>query len=89
MKFTIFFFLQLHPQHMEVPRLGVEPELQLQAYTTTKATQDLSYICDLCHSLQQCWVLNPLSDARDGTYILTETMSGPQPTEPQWELPPF
>ena len=27
-------FLGLHLQHMEVPRLGVESELQLPAYTT-------------------------------------------------------
>ena len=29
-----FFFLQPHLQHMEVPGLGVELELQLPAYTT-------------------------------------------------------
>ena len=29
-----FFFLWPHPKHMEVPRLGVELEQQLQAYTT-------------------------------------------------------
>ena len=28
------FFLGLHLQHMEVPRLGVESELQLPAYAT-------------------------------------------------------
>ena len=32
-------FLELHLQHMEVPRLGVESELQLPAYTTATATQ--------------------------------------------------
>ena len=32
--------------------LGVESELQLPAYTT--ATPDLSHICDLHRSLQQC-----------------------------------
>ena len=39
-------------QHMEVPRVGVESELQLQlpAYTTTTATRDLSCIGDLHHS---------------------------------------
>ena len=25
---------------------------------------------------QQCWILNPLSEARDGTCVLTETISG-------------
>ena len=32
---------------MEVPRLGVESELQLLACTTATATQDLSHVCDL------------------------------------------
>ena len=34
-----------HQQHMEVPRLGVESELQLLAYPTAIATRDLSCIC--------------------------------------------
>ena len=47
-KFLIFFFfLGLHPQHMEVPRLGVESELQLPAYTTDTAMQDPSLICNI------------------------------------------
>ena len=52
---------------MEVPRLGVESELQLLAYTTATATWDPSRICDPHHSSQQRWILNPLSEARDGT----------------------
>ena len=63
--FSIFCFLELHLRHMEVPRLGVELELQLLAYTTASATQDLSHICDLHLSLQQHQILNPLSEARD------------------------
>ena len=42
---------------MEVLRLGVESELQLQTYTTT--TADLSHIYNLLQ------LLNPLSEARD------------------------
>ena len=35
----LYFFSGPHPHHMEVPRLGVESELQLPAYTTaTSAT---------------------------------------------------
>ena len=30
----VFCFLGLHPRHMEVPRLGVQLELQLPAYAT-------------------------------------------------------
>ena len=44
-----FVFLGLHPQHMEVPRLGVQSGLQLPAYTQPR----------------QHWILNPLSKARD------------------------
>ena len=37
--FSFFLvFLGPHPQHMEVPRLGVESELQLLARTTATAT---------------------------------------------------
>ena len=38
-------FLGLHLQHMEVPRLLVESELQLPAYTTTTATQGIQATC--------------------------------------------
>ena len=50
---------------MEVPRLGVESELPLTAYTTAMAAPDLSRICDLHSSLRQCWILKALSQARD------------------------
>lgn len=42
---------------MEVPRLGVELELQLLAYATAMAVQDLSRVCD--RSLQQHWIPQP------------------------------
>ena len=48
---------------MEVPRLGVEWELELPAYITATAMADPSYVCDL-HRRQR-WILNPLSEARD------------------------
>ena len=54
---------QLWP--MEVPWLGVELKLQLQIYITVTATLDPSCICDIHQSLQQCQVLNPLSEASD------------------------
>ena len=37
-----FFFFYGNTHGMEVPRLGVESELQLPAYTTTTAMPDLS-----------------------------------------------
>jgi len=56
--------------HMEIPRLGLQLELQLPAYTTATVTPDPSRICDLHHSSRQCRFLNPLSKARDRTFIL-------------------
>ena len=61
----VFAFFGLHLQHMEITRLGVKSKPQLPAYTTATATQDLSCICNLHHSSQQCWILNPMSEARD------------------------
>ena len=36
--------------------------------------------------LQLVAILNLLSETRDQTHILTDTMSGSYPAEPQWEL---
>ena len=70
---VFFFLLGLHPWHMEVPRLEVESELQLLAYTTATATQDLSCACDLYRSSQQHQVPNPLKETRDWTRILMDS----------------
>ena len=70
---VFFFFLGLHQQHMEVLRIEVESELQLPAHTTATAMPDPSCICDLYRSLWQCWILNPLSEAKDRTRILMDT----------------
>ena len=56
---------------MEVPRLGVQLELQPPACAI--ATRDLSCVCDLQHSSQQHQILNPLSEARDQTRVLMDT----------------
>ena len=54
-------FLGPHPQHMKVPRLGVESELQSLATATATATADRSCIFNLRWSLQQRRILNALS----------------------------
>ena len=63
--FFIFCFSVLRSWHVEAPRLGVDSELQLPAYAA--AMQDPSRVCNLHHSPQQCWILNPLSEARGQT----------------------
>ena len=64
----MYCFLGPHPQHVEVPRLGVQLELQLLAYATATAMEDLSHVCDLYHSSQAPpWAFNPLSETGDRT----------------------
>ena len=72
LKRNSFFFLLFRavPTHLEVPRLGVESELQLLAYATARAISDLSHVCDLHHSSWQWRILNPLRETRDQTHNL-------------------
>ena len=58
---------------MEVPRLGVELELQVPAYTTPTAKEDPSRILDLYHSSWKRWILNSPSEASDRTHILMDS----------------
>ncbi len=44
------------------------------ANSTATATLDLSLFCDLCQSMWQRQILNPLSEASDRTGILIDTM---------------
>ena len=65
---------------MEIPGLGVNQiraTAASLAYTTATATWDPSHICNLHHSSQQQWILNPLCEARDWTCILTNTSWAP------------
>ena len=70
---------------MEIPRLGVELELWLPAYPTASAMPDPRCVYDLHHSSGQCWILDPLIQARDRTtssWILVGLLN----IEPGWEL---
>ena len=58
---------------MEVPRLGVELELQLLTCITATAMPDLSCICDLCRNSRQLKILDLLSEARDQALVLMDT----------------
>ena len=57
---------------MEVPRLEFKSKLELLAYTTATAAPDVSCVCDLGCSWQQCQILNPLNKARDRTCSLMD-----------------
>ena len=62
--FSLFFFMPA-PIAFVSSWAGVKLELQLQAYTIATAMLDPNHIFNLCHSLWQCQILNPLSEARD------------------------
>ena len=66
-----FVFFRAAPAAYGSSQAGVKSELQLLTYIT--AMPDPSLICDLCWSLWQCRILNPLSKARDQTHILMDT----------------
>ena len=57
---------------MEVPRLGVQSELQRLAYTTATAALDLSHVLSLHHISRQHQILNSLIAAGDRTLILMD-----------------
>ena len=48
---SISIFLGPNLQYMEVPKLGVESELQLPAYDTATAMPDPSHVCSIHHQL--------------------------------------
>ena len=52
----------------------VESELQLMAYATATAMPEPSLVCNLYSSSPQHGILNPLSEARDQTYVLMDVM---------------
>ena len=68
---NLFIYLGPQPRHTEVPRLGVELELELLTYTTATAMPNLSRVFEL-HSSWQCRILNPPSEARHRTCILMD-----------------
>ena len=67
--FLFFYFLGPHPWHMEIPRLEVQSELQLMAYTTVPQRQ----IRATSATYTAVMGLSPLSGDRDQTHILMDT----------------
>ena len=66
LKLEIFFFL-----FRATPATGnSQGQIRAAAGAYTAAT---SHICDPHLSSPQCWILNPLSKARDQTHILMDT----------------
>ena len=62
--YILFFLMAAPAAHGSSQAMGWI-EAAAATYTTATAIPDPSGICNSCHSLQQCWILNPLSKARD------------------------
>ena len=69
-QYFILVFLGPHLQHMDVPQ--ARARTGTPAHTTATAMWGPSHICHLHRSSWQCRILNPLSEARDGTHILMD-----------------
>ena len=74
--FIYFFFSGSHLQHMEVPELGVESELQLLAYSHSNARSLTHWMrsgIKPTSSRTLCQVLNPLSHSgnSEGSFLFS------------------
>ena len=54
-------------------QVRIKLELQLPVYTTATAMRDLSLDYDLHCRSGQCWIFNPLIEARRRTLILMDS----------------
>ena len=62
-----FFFFLIFRAALETYESSQARQLQLQlpAYTTATAMQDLSHVYKLHHNSRQHWIPDPLSEARN------------------------
>lgn len=74
--------LWLHPRHTEGPRQGGQPGATATSLQQSPTNTRSKPHCRWWHH----WTLIPLSQVRDWTHILLDTLSGSSQTEPQWEI---
>ena len=81
--FIAFYWHEWLTEAIPHPREGISCHLFFFLFIATLAAYGSSWArgwirasaAGLCCSLQQCWILNPLSEARGQTCILIDTMS--------------
>ena len=70
----MFSFLWPHMWHMEVPRLEATGAAAAGLYHShSHSNTGSEQVCNLYHSSQQHWILNPLRKTRDRTHNLMVT----------------
>ena len=70
--FLYFCFLRAYRHLIEIPRLGIELELQLSASTTATAMRNPGCLWDLHHNSWPHGILNPQNKTGDWTHILMD-----------------
>ena len=79
-----FFLFRAAPAVYGSSQVGIKLELHLLVYATAVEMTDLSHIHNLCCSLWQWQILNPLNKARDWTCILMDTNWVLNPLSHNW-----
>ena len=87
-KVFFFFFFLFAAIPVAYGSSGARGQIRATAASLhhSHSTWDRSRVCNLHHRFWQHWILKPLSEARNQTHILTDTISGSEPSKPQWEL---
>ena len=70
------FFFRAAPEAYGCSQAGDWIGAAAETYTTITAMPHPNRICNILHSVQQCQILKPLSEARDWIWILMDAMSG-------------
>ena len=69
----IFFLFRAAPMSYQSSQARGQIRAIAAGLPHSHSKQDPSCICDLHHSLWQCWIPDPLNEARDWSHILMDT----------------
>ena len=82
----LFSFRRLHLRHVEVPGLGLDWSCSSLPTPQPQHNARSEPHCGLPRSLWQYQILNPVTEARDQTQVLVDSVSSSEPAELQREL---
>ena len=70
--FCLFLLFRATPTVYRISQARSQLRATTSSLHHSHSNADLSSICDLYHNSQKRWILNPLSEARDGTCSLMD-----------------
>ena len=89
LQISLFFFFRAAPTAYGRSQSRVQIGTAATSLHHSNSNEGSEHVCDLYHSSQQHWILNPLSEARDQINILMDILVRFITAEPSWELPRF